>query len=94
VARRVRVTSWYARTAARVLRGGSSRSEAVGRTVHALAGASTLPGAADYEARGERVGRSWVRRVGGRNLWLWFRFSDEELMLLTVSTEPPVPIDD
>ena len=94
VARRVRVTTWYARTAGTVLRGGTSRPEAVGRTIRGLASADDLPGASDYEAAGKRIGRAWVRRVGGRNLWLWFRFTDDELLLLTVSTEPPVPLDE
>jgi hypothetical protein len=40
------------------------------------------------------VGRAWVRRVGGRNIWLWYRFSDAELMLLTLTTEPPLPLDE
>jgi hypothetical protein len=35
-----------------------------------------------------------VRRVGGRNLWLWYRFNEEELILVTVTTDPPVPFDE
>ncbi len=93
VARRVRVTTWYARSASRVLRAGTSRPKAVGRTIRALAGADELPEPSDYEATGKRVGRAWVRRVGGRNLWLWFRFTSDELLPLTVSTNPPVPLD-
>lgn len=88
------MTTWYARTAGKILREGTSRPEAVGRTIRALSGADELPGPVDYQASGKRVGRSWVRRVGGRNLWLWFRFTDTELVLLTVSTEPPLPLDD
>ena len=94
MARRVRVTTWYARSASKILREGTSRPQAVGRTIRALSGAEDLPGVSDYEATGKRVGRAWVRRVGGRNLWLWFRFTEEELVLLTVSTEPPVPLDE
>ncbi len=94
VARRVRVTTWYARSASKVLREGTSRPKAVGRTIRTLAGADELPSASDYEATGKRVGRAWVRRVGARNLWLWFRFTEHEIILLTVSTEPPVPTDE
>ena len=94
MARRVRITTWYARTAGRVLREGASRPLAVGRPIRSLAESDELPGASDYESRGERIGQAWTRRVGARNLWLWFRFSDDELILLTVTTEPPVPLDD
>ena len=73
---------------------GSERSLAVGRTVSALTSADELPGPADFEAREKPVGRAWVRRVAGRNLWLWYRFNDEEVSLLTLTTEPPVPLDD
>ena len=94
MARRVRVTTWYARTAVKVLREGTSRPNAVARTIRALSAADELPGPADYRAHGERVGRSWVRRVGGRNLWLWFRYAELGLALLTVTTVPPIPLDD
>ena len=46
------------------------------------------------EATLRPVGRAWVRRVKGRNLWLWYRFDDAEVMLIAVTTEPPVPLDD
>ena len=94
MARRVRVSTWYARTAAEVLRHSSPRATAVGRTTRALAAADELPGATDYEAKGHPVGRAWVRRVGGRNLWLWYRFNENEVILVTVTTDPPVPFDE
>lgn len=88
------MSTWYARAASRVLRHKSERAAAVGRAVRTLAAADELPGASDYEAKGQTVGRAWVRRVGGRNLWLWFRFNDEEVILVTVTTDPPVPVDE
>ena len=94
MARRTRVTTWYARQFHRLIKFGSDRSLAVARTVNVLCSADVLPGPTDYEAREKQFGRAWVRRVGGRNLWLWYRFNDTEVMLLTVTTEPPVPIDD
>jgi hypothetical protein len=90
VARRVRVSTWYARAAGTLLKRGTPRANAVGRTIRALAAAGDLPGASDYEARTHPVGRAWVRRVGSRNLWLWYRFNEEEVTLITVTTEPPV----
>jgi hypothetical protein len=66
----------------------------VGRTVQTLAAADELPGPSDFEAIEKPVGRAWVRRVGGRNIWLWYRFNDTELMLLMLTTEPPIPVDD
>jgi hypothetical protein len=73
---------------------GSERSLAVGRVVNALSNADRLPGPSDFEAVERPVGRAWVRRVAGRNIWLWYRFNEVEVMLLTLTTEPPVPFDD
>jgi hypothetical protein len=87
VARRVCVSTWYARVAGPLLKRGTPRAEAIGRTARALAAADELPGASDYEARTHPVGRAWVLRVGGRNIWLWYRFNDDEVTLVTVTTE-------
>ena len=73
------------------MKSGSERALSVARTINALASADQLPGASDFEATQKPVGRSWVRRIGGRNIWLWYRFNDAEVMLLTLTTEPPVP---
>lgn len=94
MARRVRVSTWYARTSGRVLNRPSPRADAVARTARALAAASELPGPGDYESTTHPVGRAWVRRVAGRNLWLWYRFNDDEVTLVTVTTDPPVPLDE
>jgi hypothetical protein len=89
----VRVSTWYARTAGPQLKHGSPRAESLGRTVRALAAAEVLPGPSDYEAKGHAIGRAWVRRIGGRNMWLWYRFNSDEVVLVTVTTDPPIPID-
>lgn len=94
MARRTRVTTWYARQVGRLISPGTERAQAVARSVRALAAAEELPGASDFEAMLRPVGRAWVRRVKGRNLWLWYRFDDAEVMLIAVTTEPPVPLGD
>lgn len=94
MARRTRVTTWYARQFGRVIKTGSERSLAVARTVRALEAAEELPSLSDFEATLKPVGRAWVRRVGGRNIWLWFRFNQDEVMLVALTTEPPVPLED
>ena len=94
VARRTRITTWYARQFRRLVESGTERSRAVARTINALAAADDLPGPVDFQAVEKPVGRAWVRRVGGRNIWLWYRFSDAELMLLTLTTAPPLPLDE
>lgn len=66
---------------------------AVARTVRAVTAAEELPGASDFEATKKPFGRAWVRRVGARNLWLWYRFDAQEVMLVALTTEPPVPFD-
>lgn len=88
------MTTWYARRFGQVVRPGSERARAVARTVRALADATDLPGPSDFESAERPVGRAWVRRVAGRNLWLWYRFTVGEVHLLTVTTEPPVPVED
>jgi hypothetical protein len=66
----------------------------IASTVNALIAANTLPGPSDFEATERPVGRAWVRRVGSRNIWLWYRFNEAEVMLLTITTEPPIPLDE
>jgi len=56
--------------------------------------ADELPGASDFEATKRPFGRAWVRRVGARNLWLWYRLDAHEVMLVALTTEPPIPVDD
>lgn len=94
MARRARLTTWYARQFGWLIKPGSERSLALARTVRTLTSADELPGRSDFEAVKKPVGRAWVRRVGGRNIWLWYRFSESEVILLTLTTEPPVPLDD
>lgn len=94
MARRVRLSTWYARTASKTVCSGSARGAAVARTITALAHADALPGPADYEASRKPLGRAWVRRAGGGNLWVWYRVNDDEVIVAAVSTEPPVPVDD
>jgi len=77
-----------------LIKSGSERSLALGRTISALIAADVLPGMSDYEALEKPIGRAWVRRVGGRNIWLWYRFNESEVMLLTITTEPPIPFDE
>ena len=74
---------------------GSNRSRAVGLVVRALAGADQLPGPGDTRALLPPTREAFVRRVPGRNLWLWYTAArDDELFMVTVTTEPPVPVDE
>ena len=34
-----------------------------------------------------------VRRVSGRNVWIWFRVSDDALFVARLSVVPPAPVD-
>ena len=40
------------------------------------------------------VARYWFRRVHGFNLWVWFAFDDSELILVSLTRQPRVPVDD
>jgi hypothetical protein len=70
---------------------GSNRDRAVASTVRSLVAAEPLPGPLDTAAE-FRPGRAFVRRVPRENLWIWFRVNDEFVHLLTVRSEPPVPM--
>ena len=72
---------------------GSEASAAVGATLSTLADAAALPGLSDLEAAVPPTGRAFVRRVQGRNLWLWYRVESDEIVALLVTKTPPVPID-
>jgi hypothetical protein len=61
-------------------------------TERALASAEVLPGPLDYETLIPPVARAWVRRVGGYNLWLYYRVREDVVYLLFVTSTPPVPI--
>lgn len=72
---------------------GSPTSAAIGATIGALAEAEVLPGMLDTAASLPPTGRALVRRVGGRNLWIWYRLEGGELKLVTLTRSPPVPLD-
>ena len=62
-------------------------------TVAALAEADELPGLGDDETS-FGPGRAFVRRVSGRNVWIFYRFDDARVFAMTARAQPPVPIDD
>jgi hypothetical protein len=66
----------------------------VGRMIAALAKES-LPGPGDvltYVTVLPDPGPAWARRVGGRQLWLAYRFDDSTLTVRGVNVHPPVPM--
>ncbi len=72
---------------------GTVRGSAVGRTVGALLRADELPSALDTRALVPPTMEALVRRVAGQNVWLWYRVQGDEIVLLTVTDEPPVPVE-
>jgi hypothetical protein len=73
---------------------GSARGRAVGQVIAALATAEALPGIGDTHALMPPLRDAFVRRVGRRNLWLWYRVDADIVTLAHVSSEPPVPVED
>lgn len=71
---------------------GSALSREVGAVVSDLASAARLPEAADVHALIPPTREAWVRRVPGRNLWLWWRADETALVMLLVTALPPTPI--
>ena len=74
------------------LRPGSPGFRAVFGAVATLADADELPGPGDDETA-FAPGRAFVHRVGGRNVWILYRFDDAHVYALTARGVPPVPID-
>lgn len=71
---------------------GSSGFRAVFATIAALADADELPDAGDGETK-FGSSRAFVRRVGGRNVWVLYRFDDDHVFAMTARGTPPVPLD-
>ena len=69
---------------------GSARRLALAATISALARDEILPGAGDFVTE-FRPGHAHVRRIGGHNLWILYRFDDVHLDVLAVRDAPPVP---
>jgi hypothetical protein len=63
------------------------------RNDRGLASADELPGVGDDETT-FGVGRAFVRRVRGWNLWVLYRFDESRVYAMTTRGEPPVPVDD
>jgi hypothetical protein len=93
LARVVRLSALFQRRLTALgIKTGTAERAAVGATIGALAEAEELPGLFDTLAPVPPTGTAFVRRVGGRNLWLWYRVLGEDLVLVTVTRAPPVPI--
>jgi hypothetical protein len=71
---------------------GSPAYRAVSATMRALASVG-LPGAGDYETAFS-PGRLFVRRVVGQNVWVLYRFDDDQVFVMTARGQPPVPLDE
>ena len=85
------MTTWYARRARSFARPGSERARALARQIRILAAADELPRPPDYQAELRPVGKAWIAKVSDRNLWLWYRYDADEVMVVAVTTQPPVP---
>jgi hypothetical protein len=95
VSRVLRFDARYRRAAERLgIAVDSERGLAVGRTILALLNAEELPGPGDVVANIPPTDTALVRRVSGRNIWLWYRVESDAVVVRHVSTEPPIPIDE
>jgi hypothetical protein len=52
-----------------------------------LSKAEELPGVADDETR-FGLGRAFVRRIGGRNVWILYRLDDDHVFAVTTRRYP------
>ena len=98
MARLVRFAPRYLRQAHRLgLRSGTPIARDVGRVISALENEQDLPGPGDVYSfvpdptrREEAVQLlAHARRVVGRNLWIWYWATDEEVQLVALTNIPP-----
>ena len=90
--RRLRLTPGYLRTTRRLgLVAKSIRGRALAGTIAATLSADALPTPSDTKVIFKPAMRAFARRVRGHNLWLWYAVSEQELTLLTITIDPPVP---
>lgn len=95
MARQLRLTPrFFERLRACGVQRDSDASAAVGATLSALSEAAQLPGLLDTVAAVPPTGRGLVRRAAGRNLWIWYHVTDDEVIAFNVTKSPPVPIDE
>lgn len=89
-----RLTRRYIRNAQRLsIVPGSARGKAVGGVIAALGTEEELPGSEDIRALIPPTGDAFVRRVPGRNLWLWYVLpGDDAVTIIAVTADPPVPV--
>lgn len=90
-----KLTRRYLRNAERLaVVPGSARGRAVGLTIAALGTEATLPAPGDTRALVPPTGEAFVRRVPGRNLWLWYTVTNDVVTVVGLTADPPVPADE
>ena len=72
---------------------GTPDGVAVARVIRSLALASTLPGLGDTRALLPPTREAFVRRAPGRNLWVWYMLQGDDLFIVHLGADPPVPAD-
>ena len=78
----------------------SRRRLVMPRTLPAAALAATLgrlmsgplPKPQDFEALAPVIGVAWARRVADLDLWVFFRFDDDEVVIVGLTARPPVRV--
>lgn len=86
------LTPGFARARSRLgIQTGSERARVLAACLNSLASVERLPGVADFEAE-FKPGTAHVRRAGGANLWVWFRFAEDSVTILSVTNTPPIPL--
>lgn len=89
-----KLTRRYLRNAERLaVVAGSARGRAVGLTIASLGSNDTLPAPGDTRALVPPTGEAFVRRVPGRNLWLWYTVASDIVTVIGLTADPPVPAD-
>ncbi|HTM45133.1 MAG TPA: hypothetical protein VL137_09280 [Polyangiaceae bacterium] len=77
-----------------VRRHGATSGTPAGRALASLLvtmQSGDLPGP-DTEAMMPPVARYYFRRLSGFNLWLFYSFDDSQLTAISLTTNPPIPL--
>jgi hypothetical protein len=68
------------------------QTKAVARCTAALC-REDLPTLQDAEASMPPTAIYWFRRVPHQNLWVWFTFDEATVFLVSLTSNPPVPLE-
>lgn len=89
----LRLTQQFHHAARRVAPAGTTAAQALAATLARLT-VGELPGPFDAPTLVPPSRRCWFRRVPHCNLWVFYTFGEDAVVIRHIVSSPPVPLDD